>query len=350
MALSVALTADPELPVPPVFYGGIERIVDMLANGLSERGYEVTLFAHRDSCTSGRLIAWPGVDSSSTTDTILNASALAKHTLLRGFDIVHSFSRIAYLTPILPLAVPKLMTYQRSISQRTVGIGHALSRDTLEFTAISSWMMQHVKHVGRWNLVPNGVPLHIYPFQATTPIGAPFVFLGRVEEIKGPHLAIQIAKLTGQRLVIAGNIPDDKRGWYNVNIKPHIDGQQISYIGPVTDEEKSKLLGNARALLMPVLWDEPFGIVMIEALASGTPVLGLSRGAVPEIVKDGITGFVRDDIAGLVKAAHILDRIERLNCRRDVEKRYCAEVIVDRYIEVYSRHSAAKFLRSNGLR
>jgi len=333
--LHIALTADPELPVPPALYGGIERIVDMLARGLAARGHEVTLFAHPDSATAGRLVPWPGRDSRAPLDTTRNAAALAAEVLQGRFDLVHSFSRIAYLTPILPLAVPKLMTYQREISPRTVRLGHTLSRGTLEFSAISRWMMREVEHMGRWSMVPNGVPLDVFPFRREVPEDAPLVFLGRVEEIKGPHLAIEAARRAGAKLIIAGNVPEAHAAWFEAKVRPHVDGRQVTYVGPVNDAEKSELLGSARAFLMPILWEEPFGIVMAEALACGTPVIGLRRGAVPEVVDDGVTGFVRDDLDGLVEGIGRAPEIDRGLCRQAAEQRFSADAVLEGYLQIY---------------
>ena len=333
--LHIALTADPELPVPPKHYGGIERIVDMLAHGLVSRGHEVTLFAHSDSASAGRLVPWSGSSSLSAADTIRNATTLARTVASNRFDIVHSFSRVAYLTPILPASLPKLMTYQRAISPRSVRLGHTLSRGTLEFTAISEWMMQHVKHIGRWNMIPNGVPLDAYSFRAAVAPDAPFVFLGRIEEIKGPHLAIEIAQRTGRRLIIAGNIPDEKRDWVETHVLSQVDGDRVRYIGPVDDVQKNTLLGDAAAFLMPILWEEPFGIVMAEAMACGTPVLGLSRGAVPEVVQHGVTGFVERDVDGLAAAIGRLAVLDRSACRARVEHLFSETAVVCGYLAIY---------------
>jgi glycosyltransferase involved in cell wall biosynthesis len=174
--LRIALTADPEIPVPPVLYGGIERVVDMLARGLVEAGHEVTVFSHAGSTTAGRLVPWPGLSSRSRIDTVRNAAMLSRHVLARRFDLVHSFSRVAYLAPLLPLPIPKLMTYQREISRRSVRLGHALSRGTLWFSAISRQMMRDVMDVGTWRLVFNGVPLATYDFQPQPGPDAPLVF------------------------------------------------------------------------------------------------------------------------------------------------------------------------------
>jgi glycosyltransferase involved in cell wall biosynthesis len=336
--LHIALTADPEIPVSPRLYGGIERIVDMLAKGLVERGHKVTLFAHPDSASAGTLVPWPGGASQSRLDTLRNAACLYRHVSRGGFDVLHSFSRIAYMTPLLPTRLPKIMSYQRDISPRTTSLANTLSRGSLEFTAISRWMMKPVQHFGRWHMVPNGVPLDTYTFQPVVSPDAPLVFLGRIEEIKGPHLAIEIARRTGHRLVIAGNVPPEKLDWFNRHVAPHIDGSQVSYIGPVDDAAKNALLGCAKAFIMPILWEEPFGIVMAEALACGTPVLGLRRGAVPEVVEDGVTGFVRDSVDELVDDVAKTNQLSRTTCRKMAEQRYGADQIVEAYLAVY--HSA----------
>ena len=329
--MRIVITADPELPVPPKHYGGIERIVDMLARGLAARGHEITLFAHPDSASAGRLIPWTGASSLSAADSMRNSAALARWVMRNPVDIVHSFSRIAYLTPILPMELPKLMTYQRAISPRSVRLGHTLSRGSLAFTAISQWMMQSVNHIGHWTMIPNGVQLDAYAFRPTVAPDAPLVFLGRIEEIKGPHLAIEIARRSCRRLIIAGNIPDEKRSWAEAHVLPHIDGDRIRYIGPVDDQQKNDLLGEAAAFLMPILWEEPFGIVMAEAMACGTPVLGLARGAVPEVIEHGVTGFVEQDVDGLVAAVDRVPSLDRHACRVRVEALYGDEAVVAAY-------------------
>jgi glycosyltransferase involved in cell wall biosynthesis len=331
----IALTADPEIPVPPDQYGGIERIIDMLARGLVARGHEVTVFAHPGSTTAGRLVPWKGRRSRSRIDMVRNAKTLVRQVLTGQFDLVHSFSRIAYLTPILPLPIPKLMTYQREISRRSVKLGHALSGGTLWFSAISRAMMKNVTDVGTWRLVFNGVPLSRYEFRRRSDPAAPLVFLGRIEEVKGPHLAIEVARRASVPLVIAGNIPTEHHNWYETQIAPHIDGKNVIYIGPVNDTQKNELLGRARALLMPILWEEPFGIVMAEAMACGTPVVGFDRGAVSEVVEHCVTGFVMENLDAMVAAVGRLTSIDRGSCRARVERLFSDAAVVDAYLEVY---------------
>lgn len=334
--MRIALTADPELPVPPRLYGGIERIIDLLARGLEARGHEVTLFAHPRSSSAGRLAPWPGRKSRAALDTIANAITLSARTFGAGFDLVHSFSRIAYLTPILATGVPKLMTYQREISPGTVRLGHQLSRGTLQFSAISHWMYQHVADVGTWHMVPNGVCTETYEFRSGVGPHAPLVFLGRMEAIKGPHVAIEVARRSGVPLILAGNIPEAHAAWFDTEIRPHVDGRFIRFVGPVDDRQKNELLGSARAFLMPILWEEPFGIVMAEAMACGTPVIGFRRGAAPEVVAHGVTGFIVDDVAEMALAVARVGAIRRSDCRARVEGLYSADAVVDGYIDVYN--------------
>jgi len=342
--MRIALTVDPEIPTPPVHYGGIERIVDMLARGLAARGHEVTLFANPASTCLVKVVGWPGASSVSARDSLRNMATLARHCAAGGVDIVHSFSRIAYLAPLLPLPILKLMSYQRAISPRTTALAHRLARGSLEFSAISRCMIDHAPLAGRWRLVPNGVPLDAFIFQPRVADDAPLLFLGRIEEIKGPHLAIAAARRAGMRLVIAGNVPDAHRGWFDTHVRPHVDGDRVTYVGPVDDAQKNTLLGQARAFLMPILWDEPFGIVMAEAMACGTPVIGLARGAVPEVVAHGVTGFVVDTLDDMVASIARAPLIDRAACRARVEALYSDHAVVEGYLAVY----AAMLARRSG--
>jgi glycosyltransferase involved in cell wall biosynthesis len=335
--MRIAVTADPEITVPPVLYGGIERIVDMLVRSLVDRGHDVTLFAHQASTVPCQLVPWTGASSLSRADMIRNAATLAKCIIGGRYDLVHSFSRLAYMLPLLPLPIPKLMTYQRDISRRSILLGHRLSRGTLQFSAVSRWMMQGVKDIGGWHLVPNGVPLSTYEYKPSVAPDAPLVFLGRVEEIKGPHIAIKVAQRTGVPLIIAGNVPAEYTRWFDAHVAPHVDGRLIQYVGPVNDRQKNDLLGRALALLMPILWEEPFGIVMAEAMACGTPVLGFRRGAVPEIVTDGETGFVVDSTDELIEAINHCSSIDRATVRLRCETHYSDAAIADAYLDVYRR-------------
>jgi glycosyltransferase involved in cell wall biosynthesis len=262
---------------------------------------------------------------------------IAREAWRRSPDVVHSFGRLAYLLPILPLRVPKVMTYQREVTPRTVRWATRLAHGSLQYTGCSRSLIRPIDHIGRWRAIYNAVPMGRYPFTQTVAPDAPLVFLGRVEAIKGAHLAIQVARQTGRRLVIAGNRPDatEHQAYFQREVRPHVDGRQVVYVGPVDDAQKGELLAGAAALLMPVLWDEPFGIVMAEALACGTPVIGLARGAVPEVVDDGVTGFVCKDADEMAAAVHRLPSLSRAACRRAADQRFSESVLVDAYESLY---------------
>ena len=342
--MKIAVTVDPYIPIPPRHYGGIERVVDFLVRGLLDRGHEVTLFAHPDSRTDGALVPYgspPHQGAVARTKELWQVGS--RLCRLRGqIDIVHSFGRLAALLPILPVrALAKLQTYQRDLLPRK-GIKRAvaLAGSSLELTACSTQMYSSRSLAGNWTTVFNGVDLGKYVFAPTVAPDAPLVFLGRVERIKGTHNAIAIAKAARRRLVIAGNVAD--QDYFDSAIAPELADETISYVGPVDDAQKSELLGRAAALVMAIEWEEPFGIVMAESMACGTPVVGFSRGSVPEVVRDGVSGFVVSDVAEAVAAVDKLAAIRREAVRRDAEERFSAEVIVNEYLGVYERMTRAR--------
>lgn len=336
--MRIAITADPEIPVPPQLYGGIERIIDMLVRGLAERGHEVTLIAHPDSRVPVELVPYPGLRPRHPLDTLRNSWTVAR-TLTRGrYDLVHAFGRLAYLLPILPWELPKLMSYQREPTLSGIQRAVQLSKKgSLAFTGCSEYIAAKIRPYAPAYAIHNGVPLQVYKFQPQVMPDAPLVFLGRVEHVKGAHLAIEIARQTGKKLILAGNVPNDGQfqRYFQEQIQPQLDGQQIQYIGPVNDQQKNELLGRAAAFLMPILWDEPFGIVMAEALACGTPVIGMRRGAVPEVVQPGVNGFIGNTLPELVASVYQIDQIERYNCRKSAELCFSDRVIVGQYEHLY---------------
>jgi glycosyltransferase involved in cell wall biosynthesis len=337
--MRIAITVDPEIPVPPKLYGGIERIVDMLVRGLLERGHDVTLFANPESQISCHLLPYPRLRSQSKIDTLANMLHVSKAINRGHFDLVHSFARLAYLTPLLLWRIPKIMSYQREVSPRSVRLGNLLSGGTLSFTGCSAHLIRRWQSNGRFHVVYNGVPLESYCATERVSGDAPLTYLGRVEEVKGVHLAIEVAMRSSRRLVIAGNIPEAEhhRCYFAEQIQPHVDGKTVEYVGTVDDAAKNQLLGRSAALLMPLLWEEPFGIVMAEALACGTPVIGLRRGSLPEIVQHGVNGFVCDSVDQMVSVVGRIAEIDRRDCRRIAEEKFSDRVIVEAYERLYRR-------------
>jgi glycosyltransferase involved in cell wall biosynthesis len=334
--LRIAITVDPEIPVPPKFYGGIERIVDLLVRGLAGRGHAVMLFAHPASDVPCDLRPYPGLRSGSVVDTLRNAWFTSSRILPYRPDVVHSFGRLAYLLPILPTEIPKVMSYQRVITERRVDWAERVARQgTLSFTGCSAHLIRKFAGRKNWRVVYNAVPAGAYRLNATVADHAPLVFLGRMEEIKGPHLAIEVARRSGRRLILAGNIPEGHESFFAEKVEPFIDGHRIRYAGPVDDQGKNELLGEAAALLMPILWDEPFGIVMAEALACGTPVIGLRRGSVPEVVQHGINGFICESVEEMAAAVEQLSGIDRRACRRIMEEHFSDQALVKAFEQLY---------------
>lgn len=342
--LQIAITADPYLPVPPKLYGGIERVIDFLARGLAARGHEVTLFAHPESRTAGRLVPYgapPHFGARARLAELWQVGA----GLWRGraeVDLVHSFGRLAALLPVLPIRrLPKIQSYQRAtVPWRGVRAAARLAGDSIRFTGCSSSVYKDRSgpRAGTWHTVFNGVPIAKYDFVPRVPPDAPLVFLGRLEPIKGAHHAIAIARQSGRQLIIAGNRVEEGAGarYFDDQIAPALDGRQITYWGPVDDTQKNGLLGAAAALLMPVEWAEPFGIVMAEALACGTPVIGFPLGSVPEVVRDGVTGYLCRTPADAVSAVGRIDRLDRSAARADCEARFSDRAIVDAYERLYA--------------
>jgi glycosyltransferase involved in cell wall biosynthesis len=341
-ALRIALTVDPYLPVPPVTYGGIERVVAALIDELTERGHRITLLAHPDSRTPAVHIPYgtPPHRGVRARATELWQVGARLWSLRRQFDVIHSFGRLAALAPVLvDRSLPKIQSYQREVPWAGVARAARVAWPSLTFTACSDamWQGRAQDRHGRWSTVYNGVDLNLYQATTAVPADAPLIFLGRIERIKGAHTAIEIARRAKRPLVIAGNEVDsaDGRAYFDQVIRPHVDGCNVRYVGPVDDADKNRLLGAAAALLMPIEWEEPFGIVMVEAMACGTPVIGFRRGSVPEVVEDGLTGAVVNDSAD---AAHAVDRVRRLNrhqIRSRCAQRFSYTVIAEAYEQVY---------------
>lgn len=337
--MKIAVTVDPYIPIPPEYYGGIERVVDFLVRGLRGRGHEVTLFAHPESRVESALVPYgapPHVGRMARARELWQVGSRL-YRLRDKIDLVHSFGRLAALLPVLPKrSLPKVQTYQRDVLPRQ-GIRRAvaLAGPSLELTACATHMYSNQSFAGDWTTVFNGVDLDKYSFAPTVAPDAPLVFLGRVERIKGTHNAIAIAKAAGRRLLIAGNITD--RSYFDSVVAPEIDDETILYVGPVDDAQKNDLLSRAAALLMAIEWEEPFGIVMVEAMACGTPIIGFARGAVSEVVRDGVNGFIVRDVHEAAAAVQKLPTLQRAGVRRDAEQRFSADVIVSDYERLYER-------------
>jgi glycosyltransferase involved in cell wall biosynthesis len=338
-SLHIAVTVDPYIPVPPKFYGGIERAVDIVVRGLAARHHTITLFAHPESTVACKLIPYGNPPHFGLKPRVTELSQVG-YRLWRhrnDFDVVLSWGRLAALLPVLPVnSLPKLQRYCRpSVPWNSIRIASRIAGQSIGFIGASGSVYRDGlrRGKGQWHTIYDCVELNKYTFVPSLPPDAPYVFLGRIERIKGTHDAIAIARRAGHRLVIAGNRVNSPEAeeYFNNEIAPHIDGDRVVYVGPVDDAQKNEILGRARTLLMPVDVEEAFGIVMAEAMACGTPVIGFARGSVPEVIVDGLTGFVCRDVDEALTAVGRLDEIDRAAVRADCEARFADTVVVEAY-------------------
>jgi glycosyltransferase involved in cell wall biosynthesis len=322
--------------VPPRGYGGIERIVDALARRFRSQGHTVGLVARPDStCAVDELLGWPAAGGAGA---LRNTASLARAAGRFRPDVLHSFSRLGYLLPLLPGPLPKVMSYQRHTGGRQIALASRLAGRSLCFTGCSDYICAMGRPSGgEWRTVHNFVELDRLTFVPRVPADAPLVFLSRIESIKGPDMAIDIARASGRRLILAGNraAAGPERDFWERRIAGRIGRDGVEWVGEVNDAQKNELLGRAAALVVPIQWDEPFGIVFAEALAAGTPVITCARGAAPEIVDPGTTGFFVADAKGGAEAVSRLGQIDRIACRRSAEARFSLEVCAGRYVDIY---------------
>jgi glycosyltransferase involved in cell wall biosynthesis len=210
-----------------------------------------------------------------------------------------------------------------------------LRRSRVHFTSPSKTMIAAVHGEAEVEHIPNFVELDRFPFAASVPENAPIVMMGRIDEQKGVHVGIEAARRAGQKLIIAGTVDSGSVRYFEEKVKPHIDNEHVRYVGPVDDRQKAQLLGAAAAFLLPAQWEEPFGIVMLEAMSCGTPVIGLKRGEIPEIIAHGKTGFIANDVDEIVRQLDMVRGIDRQECRLAVEQKYSSDAIVDRYVDYF---------------
>jgi len=341
VTLRVLVLMDPVIPVPPRHYGGIERVIADVAAGLSRRGHDVTLWAAPGSRVPGRVEPFGHEGEWTRWSNARNLATLAGRFWRRParFDVVHNFGRLAYLAPILRWDLPKVHTYMRPVNPRNMRIARALGARRLRYTAVSAAIRDTgLPGGGEWSVVYNCAPVERYTAQTgVDPATAPLAFLGRLERCKGAHTAIAVARRLGRRLTIAGTISPlpAEREYFDRELAPQIDGSLVRYVGPVDDAQKDALLGSAAALLLPIEWEEPFPVVLPEALACGTPVIAFRRGGVPEGIEHGKTGFLCDTSEEMADFVGRLDHIDRHRCRDEAERRFSDGAIVDAYERLY---------------
>jgi glycosyltransferase involved in cell wall biosynthesis len=337
--MKILISVDPEIPVPPKLYGGIERIVSSLCKAYSEKGHEVYLLANSETTEihTKKNIGWHGHTSRGKTDILKNAVQLYQTARKYNIDAIHSFSRLLYLYPTFLLSkIPVLQTYQRKISKKSTGLANRIAGNKINFSACSAYMFNGFEKKEKWNAIYNFTDT-IYFTPDQNKERNHLLFLGRIEDIKGTKEAIEVAIANQTKLIIAGNIQPGHDEYFNTKVKPYFENPLIEYVGPVNDEQKLYYLQRAKAFLFPIKWEEPFGIVMAEAMACGVPVIAFNRGSVPEVVKNGENGFVVENVNEMIEAVKQLHLIDNNKVREDCVNRFSLEVIANQYLNLLIR-------------
>jgi glycosyltransferase involved in cell wall biosynthesis len=329
--------------VPPKFYGGTERVVAWLVDELVELGHEVTLFASGDSRTRGELHpVWPRALrlGRPRTDPSVACAVLLEAVARRAaeFDVIHAHIDWLHLPVLARLGIPFLTTLHGRLD--LPGIPEAV-REFADacFVSISDDQRAPLKAVKWCGTVHHGLPASL--FRPSYEQGSYLAFLGRLTAEKGPEDAIRIARAAGMPLRIAAKVPRGETAYFKKRLEPEIDGTQVQLIGEVDERGKQPFLSGAAALLFPINWPEPFGLVMIEAMACGTPVIAYRAGSVPEVVDEGVTGFIVENEAEAVQAVKDLSRIDRRKVRARFEERFMSHRMARAYVTHYRQLLAA---------
>lgn len=354
--MKIAHIAPPWIPIPPKNYGGTEVVIYNLVEELVAQGHDVTLFAPGDAKTSAKLISFfpkslipSGVPWAAHPKAYYHLHKALEHA--GEFDIVHTHLSSSSDLYIFPLTAPFKTAHVTTLHSRFpfdrvqswTGDADSLYMEWAPFVpmvAISKSARAEVEfNLNFVGVVHHGLPMDQFRLKRMKREDF-FVWLGRFVPDKGVHLAIEAAKQAHVPIVLAGTIDryaQESTQYFRQEIKPQIDGKQVRYIGPVNPKEKISLLSRACGFLNPIQWEEPFGMVMIESMALGCPVISFARGAAPEIVVHGETGFLVDDLDEMVQYIPRIDEIDRVVTRMHVEKNFSVQVMTKQYLEIYEK-------------
>ncbi len=335
--MRIGLLSPVWFPVPPTGYGGIEWVVSLLADGLVAAGHDVTLFASGDSQTTAKLVS---VFDEAPSDKIGLALPELRHALAcyersNEFDVVNDHSGLPAAALGGAVSTPVAHTVHGPLDGEAGPIYEQIARVSPGVGLISLSMNQRrPKPDLPWIAnCPNALDLGAYPVSPHR--GDYLLFLGRLSEDKGAHRAIEVARKAELPLKIAGKMREPlEKEYFETLVRPNL-GWGMEYLGEVSHDEKVDLLQNARVTLFPIAWEEPFGLVMIESMACGTPVVATRFGAVPEVIEHGRSGLIVDDVAGMIPAIAEADALDPLECRRSIEERFSSERMVGDYVAAY---------------
>ena len=342
--MRVALVAPLMEAVPPKTYGGTERVVASLADALSAKGHQVTVFANAESRVNGELVVCR--DRALLTDERLT-EGIADHIVMLDrvrkmsdrFDVLHFHTEYLHFPMFEDMAEKTVTTCHSRLD--VVGLSQFFRRyDQFPLVSISNAQRRPLFNANWAATIPHGYALDRYrhlPGENGTGKSGYLAFLGRIAPDKGIDVAIDVARRANLKLKIAARINSFDRPYWEQSIKPQVDGNQIEYIGEISDAEKTGFMNGARALLFPIRWPEPFGLVMIEAMACGTPVIAFPCGSVREVIEDGVTGRIVETTDEAVRAITDVEQLNRAQIRAQFEQRFTSERMADAYLKVYRR-------------
>ncbi len=320
--------------VPPRSYGPWEQVAATIAEGLVARGHDVTLFATADSVTSGRLHA--EAPAGYEEDASVDAKVYEALHIAAVFERAHEFDVISNQFDFMPLVfsrltpTPVVTTIHGFSSERIVPVYRRYD-DVAHYVAIS----QADRHPDLTYAATIHHGIDTSAFHLGSGDGGYLLFLGRIHPDKGTAAAIEVARVAGLPLIVAGVIHD--HDYFRREVEPYVDGTHVTYVGPVGPAERDRLLGGARALLHLIAFEEPFGLSVVEALATGTPVVAYARGSMPELVRSGVSGFLVGDVAEAVAAVAEVEAFDRESCRADAVARFSCGRMVDDYEQLFLR-------------
>lgn len=343
--MRIAQVVPLQVAVPPHAYGGTERVVHNLTEALVRLGHDVTLYASGDSQTSARLVPFidRAINFDRNTDAVAFHVAMLNHVYAHAdeYDVIHS--HLDYLTfPFIETApTPTVLTLHGRLDQPECRRVYS-AYPHLNYISISESQRRDAPDVNWVSTVHHGVDIGDFDFYPHP--GDYLCFVGRIAPEKRPDRAIEIAKRSGIPLKIAAKVDPKDEEYFRAEVEPLLDHPLVEFVGELDEAHKRELMGNALALVLPIDWPEPFGMVFIEALACGTPVLTCPHGSVPELLRDGVTGYIRDNVQDLAACVRKLRRISREGCRTYAQRRFDTRRMALEYVNVYSQVQGRRVL------
>jgi len=338
--MRIALISTPFVAVPPRLYGGTELVVHELAEGLVARGHEVVLFATGESRTTAGLrwlyahAQWPPEMLADLNHVSWAMQQVAQHG---AFDLIHAHSAVALACARLVPEIPMVYTlHHEREEQLSAFYRHC---QNAHYIAISEDQRRREIAMRDVTVIHHGLDPAKYQYSAH-PAGDYVCFVGRFSRVKGPHTAIDAAARAGVPIRLAGEVHPPDEAWAAAELQPRLDQPHVCYLGGIGLREKAPLLCGARALLAPIEWNEPFGLILIEAMLSGCPVVAYERGSVPELVEDGLTGFIAhsfEHLVELIRPGGAVDSFDRRRCRARAIERFSRDRMVAEHLALYDR-------------